>query len=176
MGASGVLGQLKDALNTIWDVEIKKGAGWGFFIRSSFLNFGMVLVIGLLLLVSLLASSFLATLSKRMENVMELPAWVWTILTSVISLAMATTLFAFLFKFLPDVRIRWRDVWIGSLMTAVLFELGKFALAWYLGRESTADAYGSAGSVVLLLLWVYYASCILLFGAEFTQAYACGGG
>jgi uncharacterized membrane protein YqjE len=93
-----------------------------------------------------------------------------------VSMGVAATLFALLFKFLPDARIRWRDVWIGALMTAVLFEVGKFALGWYLGRESTANAYGSAGSIVLLLLWVYYASCILLFGAEFTQVYASSRG
>lgn len=176
LGASGVLGQLKDALNTIWEVEVKKGAGIVFFIRSKFLNFGMVLVVGLLLFVSLLASSFLATLNQSMEQVLELPAWIWTVLASVISMGVATVLFAMLFKYLPDARIRWRDVWVGALITAGLFELGKFGLAWYLGRESTADAYGSAGAVVLLLLWIYYASCILLFGAEFTQEYAAARG
>ena len=176
LGASGVLGQLKDALNTIWEVEVKKGVGLRFLIRSKFLNFGMVLVIGLLLLTSLLLSSLLAALNQSMEQVLELPAWVWTTLASVVSLGVVATLFAMLFKFLPDATIRWRDVWIGAILTAVLFELGKFALGWYLGRQSTADAYGSAGSVVLLILWVYYASCILLFGAEFTQVYAAASG
>lgn len=176
LGASGVLGQLKDALNTIWEVEVKKGIGMTFFIRSKFLNFGMVLVIGLLLLVSLLLSSFLSSLNQSFEQILTLPAWVWTILASLVSLSVVATLFAMLFKFLPDASIRWRDVWIGALITALLFELGKFALGWYLGRESTADAYGSAGSVVLLILWVYYASCILLFGAEFTQVYAAATG
>lgn len=176
LGASGVLGQLKDALNTIWEVEVKKGVGFGFMIRSKFLNFGMVLVIGLLLLVSLLLSSFLTSLNQSFEQVLTLPAWVWTILASVVSLGVIATLFAMLFKILPDACIRWRDVWIGAFITAVLFELGKFALGWYLGRESTANAYGSAASVVLLILWVYYASCILLFGAEFTQVYAAATG
>lgn len=176
LGASGVLGQLKDALNTIWEVEVKEGAGIVFFLRSKFLNFGMVLVIGLLLLVSLLLSSFLATLNQSLEHILALPALVWTVLASVISIGVITTLFAMMFKFLPDAKIRWKDVWIGALITAVLFEVGKLGLGWYLGREGTADAYGSAGSVVLLILWVYYASCILLFGAEFTQVYAAVNG
>lgn len=176
LGASGVLGQLKDALNTIWEVKVKKGAGVAFFIRSKFLNFGMVLVIGLLLLTSLVLSSFLATLNQSVEHVVHMPAWIWTVITSLVSLGVAGMLFAMLFKFLPDARIQWRDVWTGALITALFFEIGKFALGWYLGRESTADAYGSAGSVVLLLLWVYYASCILLFGAEFTQVYAAARG
>jgi membrane protein len=176
LGASGVLGQLKDALNTIWEVEVKKGVGVAFMIRSKFLNFGMVLVIGLLLLVSLLLSSFLTSLNQSFEQILSLPAWVWTTVASVVSLGVITTLFAMLFKVLPDACIRWRDVWIGALITAVLFEVGKFALGWYLGRESMTNAYGSAGSVVLLILWVYYASCILLFGAEFTQVYAAATG
>jgi membrane protein len=176
IGASGVLGQLKDALNTIWEVEVKEGAGLTFFLRSKFLNFGMVLVIGFLLLVSLLASSFLATVNQAITRFWELPAGVWTALAALSSIAMATLLFAMLFKFLPDAKIRWRDVWMGAAITAVLFELGKIGLGWYLGRESTADAYGAAGSIVLLLLWIYYASCILLFGAEWTQAYATAGG
>jgi membrane protein len=176
IGASGLLGQLKDALNTIWEVKLKPGGGIGFFIRSKFLNFGMVLVIGLLLLISLLLSTFLTSLNQSFSQVIEMPAWIWTGLALLTSLGVETVLFALLFKVLPDARIRWRDVWLGAAITAVLFEIGKFALSWYLGRESTADAYGPAASVVLLILWVYYASCILLFGAEFTQVWAASTG
>ncbi len=176
LGASGVLGQLKDALNTIWEVEVKKGAGLVYFVRSRFLNFGMVLVIGLLLLISLMASSWLATIGKRFHSIESVPVWVWSIVTISISIGVAATLFAMLFKFLPDAKIGWKDVWLGAALTAVLFEIGKAGLGWYLGREGTADAYGSAGSVVLLILWVYYAACILLFGAEFTQVYATARG
>jgi membrane protein len=175
-GASGVLGQLKDALNTIWEVKQKKGAGVVFFIRTKFLNFGMVLVIGLLLLVSLVMSTFLATLNQNFSEALHLPAWVWTILGFLVSFAVEVALFALLFKVLPDAKIRWRDVWWGAGITAVLFELGKWGLSWYLGREGADDAYGPAGAVVLLILWVYYASCILLYGAEFTQAWAAASG
>ncbi len=172
LGASGVLGQLKDALNTIWEVEIKKGVGIAFMIRTKFLNFGMVLVIGFLLLMSLVLSSGVAALNARFNEVLNLPTWIWTVITTGVSMAMVTTLFAMIFKILPDAKIQWRDVWVGALITAILFELGKLGLSWYLGRESTANAYGPASSVILLILWVYYASCILLYGAEFTQAYA----
>jgi membrane protein len=176
LGAAGILGQLKDALNTIWGVEVVKGAGIGFQVRTKFLNFGMVLVIGLLLLISLILSTSLAALNQNMQHVLALPAWVWSIVASVVSAAVSATLFALLFKFLPDARIRWREVWLGAAITAILFEIGKTALGWYLGRESTANAYGAAGSVVLLILWVYYATCILLYGAEFTQVHATSTG
>jgi membrane protein len=176
LGASGVLGQLKDALNTIWKVRIKKGAGWKYMLRSRFLNFGMVLVIGLLLLVSLVLTSWLAALDQSLHSMLSLPAWIWTILTVFLSMGVSTALFAMLFKILPDARIQWRDVWVGAAITAVLFEIGKTALGWYLGREGADDAYGAAGAVVLLILWVYYSSGILLFGAEFTQTYAVARG
>lgn len=172
LGASGVFGALKDALNTIWEVKPREDFDLRAFARGKILNFGMVLVIGFLLLVSLLLSTAVATLNHRLENVIELPPLVWTVATFIVSMAVATTLFAWIFKVLPDVHTDWRDVWIGAVITALLFEIGKTALSWYLGRESTVNAYGAAGSIVLLLLWVYYASCILLFGAEFTQVYA----
>lgn len=172
LGASGVFAALKDALNTIWEVKPKAGTGIMAFAREKFLNFGMVLVIGFLLLVSLLLSTAIASLHDQLSVLVRLPAFVWTGLSSLLSMAVATTLFAWIFKVLPDVSTRWKDVWVGAFITAILFEVGKTGLGWYLGRESTASAYGAAGSVVLLLLWVYYASCILLFGAEFTQEYA----
>lgn len=172
LGASGVFGELKDALNTIWGVALKPGQGILAMVRGKFLNFGMVLVIGFLLLVSLLLSTAIAGLNHRLESALPLPAFVWAALASVVSLGLVTTLFAMIFKVLPDARIRWRQVWFGALITALLFEIGKTGLGWYLGREGAASAYGAAGAVVLLLLWVYYTSCILFFGAEFTQVYA----
>lgn len=172
LGASGVFGQLKDALNTIWGVKPKPGQGILAMVRGKFLNFGMVLVIGFLLLVSLMLSTAIAGLNDRLESILPLPAFVWAALAFVISLGLVTTLFAMIFKVLPDAQIRWRYVWIGALITALLFEIGKTGLGWYLGREGAASAYGAAGSVVLLLLWVYYTSCILFFGAEFTRVYA----
>ncbi len=172
LGASGVFGQLKDALNTIWEVRPKGGAGIIGFIRERLLNFGMVLVIGFLLLTSLLLTTALAALNGYFESIVGIPPVVGGVLAFIVSFGVVTTLFAFIFKVLPDAQIEWRNVWTGAVVTALLFELGKFGLGFYLGRESTASSFGAAGSVVLLLLWVYYASCILLFGAEFTQEYA----
>ena len=172
LGASGVFGELKDALNTIWGVKPKTGQGFVGMLRGKFLNFGMVLVIGFLLLISLMLSTAITGLNHRLESVLPLSALVWAALASVISTGLVTTLFAMIFKVLPDAQIRWRHVWFGALITALLFEVGKSGLGWYLGREGAASAYGAAGSVVLLLVWVYYTSCILFFGAEFTQVYA----
>ncbi|MEO5712052.1 MAG: YihY/virulence factor BrkB family protein [Luteolibacter sp.] len=172
LGASGVFGQLKDALNTIWKVEEKTRAGFIGMLCGKLLNFGMVLVIGFLLLVSLLLSTAVAGLNHRLESILPLPAFMWSALAFVISMGIVTALFALIFKVLPDARIGWRDVWVGAFLTALLFEIGKTGLGWYLGRESTASAYGAAGAIVLLLLWVYYTSCILFFGAEFTRVHA----
>jgi membrane protein len=172
LGASGVFGQLKDALNTIWEVKPRPGGGVIRFVRERLLSFGMVLVIGFLLLTSLLLTTAVAALSDYLENVFKLPEMVWGVITFLISFGVVTTLFALIFKMLPDAEVEWRSAWIGALVTAVLFEIGKFFLSYYLGREGATSSYGAAGSIVLLLLWVYYTSCILFFGAEFTQVYA----
>ena len=172
LGASGVFGQLKDALNTIWEVKAAPGRGIWRLVRDRLLNFGMVLVIGFLLLASLVLTTALAALSGYFESLFGIPSVVGGVFGFVASLGVVTALFALIFKVLPDARIEWRNVWIGAFVTGLLFELGKFGLGFYLGREGTASGFGAASSVVLLLLWVYYASCILLFGAEFTQVYA----
>ncbi len=172
VGAAGVFGELKAALNTIWGVKPKPGFGLMAFIWEKVLNFGMVLAIGFLLLCSLILSTVISFLNTQVSAVLTLPPAVWTCMTMLVSFCMVTTLFALIFKILPDVHIRWRDVWVGAAITALLFELGKTGLGWYLGRESTVGAYGAAGSVVLLLLWVYYDSCIMFFGAEFTRVHS----
>ena len=172
LGASGVFGQLKDALNTIWGVKARGGAGVGGFLRARLLNFGMVLVIGFLLLTSLLLTTAFAALSGYFEKLVGVPVFFGVLVGLGVSISLDTVLFAFIFKVLPDAQIEWRHVWTGAAVTALLFELGKFGLGIYLGRESTASSFGAAGSVVLLLLWVYYASAILMFGAEFTRACA----
>ena len=171
-GASGVFGQLQDALNTVWGVKAKPGGGiWG-FLRSRFLSFAMVGGICFLLLVSLALESVLKAFSHYVQSV--LPGGIVIALATywVFDLAVVILLFAIIFKFLPDAEIRWRDVWIGAGMTAIFFAIGKWALGLYLGSGSAASAYGAASSLITLLLWVYYSSQILLFGAEFTQVYA----
>ena len=171
-GASGVFGQLQDALNTIWGVKPKPGAGvWG-FLRARFLSFAMVGGICFMLLVSLTLEGVLKGFSHYLQA--SLPGGVGIALAvyAVFDLGVVVLLFAFIFKFLPDASIQWRDVWIGAALTAILFAAGKWALGLYLGSGSASSAYGAASSLITLLLWVYYSSQILLFGAEFTQVYA----
>lgn len=171
-GASGVFGQLQDALNTVWGVKAKPGAGiWG-FLRSRFLSFAMVGGVCFLLLVSLTLESLLKGFSHYVQSV--LPGGIVFALAAywIFDLAVVILLFAIIFKFLPDAEIRWCDVWIGAAITAIFFAIGKWALGLYLGSGSAASAYGAASSLITLLLWVYYSSQILLFGAEFTQVYA----
>jgi membrane protein len=172
VGASGIFGQLKDALNTIWEVKQKPGAGIKGFIRERLLSFGMVLVIGFLLLVSLLLSAALTLFSGMLEHQLGMPPFVAGIIGFAFSFAVVTLLFALIFKVLPDVKVEWRSVWIGATVTALLFELGKWGLSLYLGGGGPTSSFGAAGSIVLVLLWVYYTSLILFFGAEFTQVYA----
>jgi membrane protein len=177
LGAGGLFGQLQDSLNTIWGVQPKPNQGFGFMLRERFVSFAMVLGIGFLLLVSLALSAAVAALSRWMQSsFLPGPPWVFELLNVAISFGIITLLFAAMFKVLPDVEIRWRDVWIGAAVTSFLFTLGKFALGFYLGRQSVESTYGAAGALVLLLLWVYYAAQILFFGAEFTKVYAdaCG--
>jgi membrane protein len=172
LGASGFFGQLQDALNTVWGVEPKEGRGvWG-FIKDRFLSFVAVLGTGFLLLVSLVLSSVLAALGKWFSGVLPLPEAVLHLVNFVLSLAVITGLFALIFKVLPDARVAWRDVWVGAALTAALFTIGKYAIGLYLGKSHVASAYGAAGSLVIVLVWVYYSAQILLYGAEFTQVYA----
>jgi membrane protein len=175
-GASGVFGQLQDALNTIWGVKAKPGAGIGGFLRSRFLSFAMVGGICFLLLVSLTLESVLKGFSHYVQDVLPGGIVVALAVYWIFDLAVVILLFAIIFKFLPDAKIQWRDVWIGAAITAIFFAIGKWALGLYLGSGSAASAYGAASSLITLLLWVYYSSQILLFGAEFTQVYACQAG
>src|SRR5204863_8220923 len=171
-GASGVFGQLQDALNTIWGVKAKPARGiWG-FLRSRFLSFAMVAGICFLLLVSLAIEALLKGFSYYMQSVLPGGPVVALAVYLIFDFAVIVLLFAMIFKFLPDVKIQWRDVWIGAVITAVLFGMGKWLLGFYLGSGAAGSAYGAASSLITLLLWVYYSSQILLFGAEFTQVYA----
>jgi len=175
-GASGVFGQLQDALNTIWGVKAKPGRGiWG-FLRSRFLSFAMVGGVCFLLLVSLTLESLLKGFSHYIQGVLPGGIVIGIAVYWIFDLAVVILLFAAIFKFLPDAKIQWRDVWIGAAMTAIFFAIGKWALGLYLGSGSAASAYGAASALITLLLWVYYSSQILLFGAEFTQVYACRAG
>ena len=172
IGASGVFAQLQEALNTVWDVKAKPDRGIWNFIRKRLLSFGMVLAIGFLLLVSLILSAVLSGVSKLQINLLPGITPVWQLLNFAISFGFITLLFALIYYYLPDVKILWKDVWIGAIMTALLFTIGKFAIGLYLGRGSLGSAYGAAGSLIVFLAWVFYSAQILLFGAELTQVYA----
>jgi membrane protein len=171
-GASGVFGQLQASLNTMWGVKPKPGRGVLGMIKDRLLSFGFTLVVGFLLLVSLLLTAGIALVADWIGGLMPGSETLAQILNIGLSLAMITLLFAMIFKFLPDAKIAWRDVWIGAFLTALLFTIGKFALGLYIGKSGVASSYGAAGSLIVLLLWVYYSSQILFFGAEFTQVYA----
>jgi membrane protein len=172
LGASGVFGQLKDALNTIWEVKPKEGQGFIAVIKDRFLSLTMVLGVGFLLLTSLVISAALAALSDFLGGLLPGLEFFWQVVNFVISFAVVTLLFALIYKILPDVKIAWRDVWLGAAVTALLFTIGKTLLGLYIGNAGVGSAYGAAGSLLVILVWVYYSAQILFFGAEFTQVYA----
>jgi membrane protein len=171
IGATTVLVELEDDLDVIWDAPPRKGNGLVALIRSRMVSFSLILGIGFLLVVSLLAGSALAALAKRW-NFSLTNATVVFVGDFAISVGVFTTLFAMLYKWLPHVRIAWRDVWAGAFLTAILFNVGRLAIGFYLGNGAVASTYAAAGSFVVLLLWLYYSAQIFLFGAEYTWAYA----
>jgi membrane protein len=178
IGASGVFANLQDALDTIWDVKQNASSGiWG-LVRDRLLSFTVVCGLASLLLVSLIIGAIMSALHGWLEDRLFIDPWVVRLANQVISFVLTTVLFAIIFKVLPHAYHGWSDVWFGALLTAVLFALGKYLIGLYLGQAAPGSAYGAAGSFVVLLIWIYYSTQILLFGAEFTQAYAhrCGTG
>lgn len=171
VGASGVFGQLQEALNVIWKAELGPGAGWGVAARRRLLSFGMVGAAALVLLVSLVVGAGLSAAGTVVGGVLPGGEAAWQAVNLAVSVGVTSALFAMIFKALPDVRLPWRDALLGGFWTSVLFSLGELAIGLYIGRSGVASAYGAAGSVVALLLWVYYSSQIVLFGAELTRAY-----
>ena len=168
--AIGVVVQLKDALNTVWEVEPPPGNGiWG-FVRSYVLSLAGVLSLGFLLLISMLVTTALAAGGKYL--VPYLPEVTLHVVSILVSFAVISLLFAMMFKWLPDAKIAWRDVWIGAVATAALFETGKFLIGIYIGKQGLESTYGAAASIVIVLIWVYYSAQIVLLGAEFTNVYA----
>jgi membrane protein len=171
-GAGGVVGQLQASLNKVWGVAPKPGQGvWG-FIRQRFVSYAMVLSIGFLLLVSLVVSAVLSGMSRLLGNMFGGAEALVHGLDLLVSFAFITLLFALIYKFLPDARIRWKDVWIGAVFTSLLFTIGKSLIGLYLGNSGVTSVYGAAGSLITVLLWVYYSALIFFFGAELTRVYA----
>jgi len=176
VGATGLFSQLQEALDTIWGVQPKAGRGWRDVLHDRFLTFTMVVGSALLVLVSVVVSTALAAVSRYFDDV---PAGFIRERTNLlVSFLVLTLLFAMVYRFLPDARIAWRDVWLGAAVTAGLFTAGKWLIGYYLGRAGTASAFGAAGSLAALLVWLYYSAQIVLFGAELTHAFArrFGGG
>lgn len=175
-GALGAFNELHNALNTIWEVKEEETKGFLESIKkvifSRLLSFTMILGIGFLLLVSLVISAGLSAVQETVGNAIPVSEILLQILNLIISIGVITVLFALIFKYLPDAEIAWRDVWLGAFVTALLFSLGKFLIGLYLGNSAVGSSFGAAGSLVLLLIWIYYSAQILFFGAEFTQVYA----
>ena len=169
-GASGVFKALRDSLNRMWGVKQAARLGIWATIRREFSTFGMVLGIGFLLVVSLVVSAFVTTVGKFLHG--KVPVAFLLGSNVMVSMLVITLLFALIYRVVPSTRIRWSDVWVGAAVTAILFTIGKYLIGLYLGKASVGSAYGAAGSLVALLVWVYYSAQIFLFGAEFTHVYA----
>ena len=173
IGATSVFAEIQDSINFIWGLKPKPKKGWLKMIMNRLLSFSIIVSLGFILLVSLVLNGLIEALMDRLQarfpNVTVVVLYVVNLL---LTLAVITTLFAVIFKVLPDALIRWKDVMVGSMVTAILFMIGKFGITFYIGRSNVGSTYGAAGSLVVLLLWVYYSAIILYFGAEFTKAYA----
>lgn len=172
LGASGVFVELQSAMNVIWKVAPKPGHGVLTFIRQRMLSFAMVLTVAFLLFVSLIVNAALAVVGKFFSGYLPLGESIWQIMYTAISLAITTCLFALLFRELPDIEVAWQNVWPGAFVTALLFTFGKLLLALYIGKASVTSTFGAAGSLVALVIWVYYSSQIVFLGAELTEVYS----
>jgi membrane protein len=171
-GAGGVVGQLQTSLNKIWEVTPKPGQGmWG-FIRQRFFSFAMVLSIGFLLLVSLVVTAVLSSFTGMLSSLLGDATFVAHAVDILVSFGFVTLLFALIYKYVPDVEIEWRDVWVGAALTAILFTVGKYLIGLYIGTSGVSSTFGAAGSLITILVWVYYSSLIFFLGAEFTRVYA----
>lgn len=172
-GATAVFVQLQKSLDLIWEVEVKAKKAWLKSLKDRIFSFGLILSIGFLLLISLLISASLAAFSGWIKAYLpDFMMVVFWLISFILNFGVITVLFALMFKILPDVKIQWRDVWLGAMVTSILFIIGKFALGIYFGKANPGSAYGAAGSIILILLWVNYSSMILFLGAEYTKQFA----
>lgn len=179
VGATGVFIEMQDSINSIWSVKAKPKKGWKKFLFNRFTSFSLIVSMGFILLVSLIVSAVLDSMSERLQRFFpDITIYLFYAINIVVMLGVISFLFAVIFKVLPDAHISWKDAFIGSSFTSLLFLLGKFAISFYLGQSDLGATYGAAASIVILLTWVYYSSLILFFGAEFTKMYAInhGGG
>jgi membrane protein len=172
LGATGAFLELQTALNGIWRVKPKEGGKWWKdLVIQRLISFGLVIAVGFLLLVSLVVSAGLAALNRYLGVMFPAMGELWNAINLLVSFGVVTLLFGLIYRVLPDVDLTWRDVWLGAVVTAALFTIGKSLIGLYLGTSGVASAYGAAGSVLVLLIWVYYSAQIVLLGAEFTRAW-----
>ncbi|MEP6595630.1 MAG: YihY/virulence factor BrkB family protein [Ginsengibacter sp.] len=173
IGATTVFAEIQDSINSIWGLKVKAKAGWWLLIKTRLLSFGVIGALGFLLLVSLSVTALIEGLSNRLKAYFpDVTVVLFYIINLAITFSVVATLFAVIFKVLPDAKVKWKDVIAGAITTAVLFMLGKFAISFYISKSNVGGTYGTAGSLVILLVWIYYSAVILYFGAEFTKAYA----
>jgi membrane protein len=173
VGATSVFAEIQDSINMIWGLKAKPKKGWLKMLSNRLLSFSILVTLGFLLLVSLVINGLLESLMGKLQQMFpQITVVMVYVINLVITFAVTTILFGIIFKVLPDAKIKWKDVIIGSMATAVLFMLGKFGITFYIGSSNIGNAYGAAGSLVVLLVWVYYSAVILYFGAEFTKIYA----
>ncbi|GGE52632.1 membrane protein [Pedobacter psychrotolerans] len=173
IGSTTIFGDIQDSINTIWGIKPKPKRGWVKLLQNRFLSFSVIISLGFVLLVSLAVTSVLDAFSDRLQaRFADVSYYVFYVLNQVITLLVISTVFGVIFKVLPDAIIKWKDVMAGAVVTAVLFMIGKFAISLYIGQSDVGGTYGATGSLVVVLLWTYYSSIILYFGAEFTKAYA----
>ncbi|MEJ8801269.1 YihY/virulence factor BrkB family protein [Pontibacter sp. H249] len=164
---------LQQSLNSIWNLKVKPTSGIMRMAKERLFSFGLILSISLLMLISFVISAAISVLSGYLSDLMpDIGVWLIKLLDFIISIGLITLLFTLILKFMPDGHIRWKDTLIGALITAILFTIGKFLISWYIGTSDPGSAYGAAGSIILILVWIYYSSLIVFFGAEFTQQYA----
>ncbi|WP_158826787.1 YihY/virulence factor BrkB family protein [Mucilaginibacter lacusdianchii] len=173
IGATTIFAEIQDSINTIWRLKVDTDRGWWITLKNRLLSFSLVVSLAFLLLVSLIINGVVEGFMGRLETIFPHVTVILVYVANlIITLVVTASLFAIIFKVLPDAVIRWRDVAVGALFTAILFMLGRFAIAFYIGNSSPGSAYGTAGSVIILLLWIYYSAIILYFGAVFTKCYA----
>ena len=172
LGASGVFAHLRTVLDKIWGVEVPVKEGIVAKIVDRLWSLGLVLSVGFIVIVSLLASAALAAVGAWAESLLPLSEWIWHAINFLLTFGVFTLAFAAIYKFIPDAEIEWKDVWGGAAFTSLLFAIGKMLIGLYLGRSAFASSYGAVGSILILLLWLYYSGSILLFGAEFTEVWA----
>jgi membrane protein len=173
IGATTVFGEIQDSINDIWGLKPKPKQGWLKLIKNRLLSFGIIGSLGFLLLVSLAVTALVEGIGKQLQSIFpDIAVVVFYIINLVLTLGITTLLFAVIFKVLPDAQIKWRQVWAGAIFTSVLFMIGKFGISFYISKSEVGSTYGAAGSLVVLLVWIYYSSIILYFGAVFTKAYA----